>query len=76
MRRMARLVQLVKGLETVTALLDVSNFYIMQEAIVEMCLEGRKSKPGLKVALGSLIKGKAKDKCPKQNWLQNELALV
>ena len=22
------------------------------------------------------IKGKAKDKCPKQNWLQNELSLV
>ena len=60
MRRMARLLQLVKGIETVTALLDVSNFYIMQEAIVEMCLEGRKSKPGLKVALGSLIKKDAK----------------
>ena len=23
-----------------------------------------------------LVKGKAKDKCPKQNWLQNELAIV
>ena len=57
---MARLLQLVKGIETVTALLDVSNFYIMQDAIVEMCLEGRKSKPGLKVALGSLIKKNAK----------------
>ena len=26
--------------------------------------------------INNAIKGKAKDKCPKQNWLQNELALV
>ena len=60
MRRMARLLQLAKGVETVAALLDVSNFYILQEAIVEMCIEGGTSKPGLKVALGSLIKKAAK----------------
>ena len=54
MRRMARLLQLTKGVETLAALLDVSNFYLLQEAIVEMCVEGGKSNPGLKVALGSL----------------------
>ena len=60
MSRMARLLQLAKGIETVADLLDVSNFYILQEAIVEMCIEGGKAKPGLKVAVGSLIKKAAK----------------
>ena len=60
MRQMARLLQLAKGVETLAALLDVSNFYLLQEAIIEMCVEGGKSKPGLKVALGSLIKKAAK----------------
>ena len=37
-----------------------SNFYIIQEAIVEMYIEGRKSKPELKVAQGSQFKKAAK----------------
>ena len=59
-RRIPRLLQLAKGVETVAALLEVSNFYILQEAIIKMCIEGGKSKPGLKVALCSLIKKAAK----------------
>ena len=44
-RQIARLLQLAKGVETVAALLEVSNFYILQEAIIKMVSQANVDRP-------------------------------
>ena len=61
MRRLSKLVQLTKGVTKCSELFEVSNFYLLEEGIRTMCQPGQSSmKPGLKVALGSLIRKAAK----------------
>jgi hypothetical protein len=55
MRRLARLVQAAEGVTTCRDLLKVGNFYILKDAILKVS-DAEGLKPGLKVAVGTLIK--------------------
>lgn len=62
MRRLARLVEATKDVDTGADLFKSENFYELEEGILHVCKDegGKQMKAGLKVAIGSLLRMSAK----------------
>ena len=60
MRRLSKLLLHCSDAEKLTDLFQVRNFYNLEEAIIKLCQDDKSSKPGLNIALGTLLKFSSK----------------